>query len=52
MMCYFPNVNDIQGMKFEDLIYLTDALARAKTAVLDLRVNLAEFKKFAELTLM
>lgn len=49
---HFSNADDIQGMKFEDLIYLADALAGAKTADLDLRVNLAEFKKLAELTLM
>jgi hypothetical protein len=39
-------------MKFEDLVHLTDALAHRKTSVPNVQVNLAEFKKLAELTLM
>lgn len=39
-------------MKFEDLVYLSDALAHPKTSVPNVQVNLAEFKKLAELTLM
>lgn len=39
-------------MKFDDLVQLADALAQPKASVSNPRVNLAEFKKLSELTLM
>jgi hypothetical protein len=39
-------------MRFEDLVQLADALDHPKLPVANPKVNLAEFKKLAELTLM
>jgi nucleolar pre-ribosomal-associated protein 2 len=45
-------LTNYQGMKFDDLVQLADALAHPRGTIAHLRVNIAEFKKFAELTLM
>jgi hypothetical protein len=39
-------------MKFDDLILLADALGNPRASVPNPRINHAEFKKLAELTLM
>jgi len=39
-------------MKYEDLIHLADALADPKVPISNPQVNLAEFKRLAELTLL
>ncbi|KIN03707.1 hypothetical protein OIDMADRAFT_158460 [Oidiodendron maius Zn] len=41
-----------EGMKFDDLILLADALGNPRASVPNPRTNHAEFKKLAELTLM
>jgi hypothetical protein len=38
-------------MKFDELVQLADALGNSKASVASPKVNLAEFKKLAELTL-
>lgn len=53
MICMIvPFTNKLQGMNFEDLAQLADALAQPKTPIPNPQVNLAEFKKLAELTLL